>query len=690
MSNQVGPQTGAAVKDTSGFSPWWFRLGAPIVVIDIAIQALIIWSIFRPDRRTVGEDAAWESMGIAYAVLGSLVITVPGNLIALVLAPMAIYNWRRTGKGLWQVFLYLAVWIGPLIAVVYDRFDTNRRSEISNRHSEISAGTNWAKGKLIRNPEKCSAGSYYFVVGCKEWALHGDITPEEIDAKLPLLTKYVLHDGEVLDTETKLTWSRCAVGQLWQSKGGCQGEIKTFTFEEAQKLGDDVWRVPAIVELRTLIDHNRQGDPTIDVKAFPNMIAGETKQFAYWSSTVGYSSDRKYGLAVYFKHGYGESPTGGTEISSRFRVRLVRASTAPHVRPTVEWTTAGRLSYRLYEHTATLLRTGKVLVAGGKNTIAMDTVELYDPVTGSWEAAASLGGRRSAHTSTLLKNGKVLIVGGNDGVDLRTGELYDPARNTWKATGLLAKPRSTHTATLLPNGKVLVAGGRDVNSKGNHSSVELYDPATNAWTAAASLKYGRAEHTATLLRNGEVLVSGGIGQIDSVNGFDSAELYDPAANTWRVTRSLASARYAHTATLLPNGQVLVVGGVGRYGEGRRDLFVAELYDPETSTWKAPESRTMSRAGHTATLLSNGQVLVAAGSFERITFNNVELFDPATNIWTAVNPNGPQGKSGATPRSGHTATMLSNGKVLLVGGTNLPEVLSSPELFDVGTVPGKGL
>src|SRR6266478_8008026 len=154
--------------------------------------------------------------------------------------------------------------------------------------------------------------------------------------------------------------------------------------------------------------------------------------------------------------------------------------------------------------------------------------------------------------------------------------------------------------------KPVAAGDKELVIAGPASSQSLspaYAPFTFGNTG--SLNTGRYWHTATLLPNGKVLVAGGY---DGVNYLTSAELYDPATGTWTATGSLDTARYRHTATLLPNGNVLVAGGVNSSGS----LASAELYDPASGTWTAPGSLGAARAAHTATLLPNGKVLVAGG------------------------------------------------------------------------------
>jgi Galactose oxidase, central domain/Kelch motif len=277
----------------------------------------------------------------------------------------------------------------------------------------------------------------------------------------------------------------------------------------------------------------------------------------------------------------------------------------------------GSLGSARYGHTATLLPSGKVLVAGGYNVLE-GNAELYDPASGTWTFTGSLAlFARDSHTATLLPNGKVLVAGGYGccgSGQLSSAELYDPVSGTWTSTGSLSSAREGPTGTLLPNGKVLVAGG--YGCCGPIASAELYDPVSGTWTATGSLATARDGHTATLLPTGKVLVAAG-------SGLASAELYDPASQTWAATGSLITSRYEHTMTLLPDGKVLVTGGFNGFSF---DLASAELYDPLSGTWAATGSLATARDGHTATLLPNGKVLVAAGGthFSNI-FRSAELY-----------------------------------------------------------------
>jgi N-acetylneuraminic acid mutarotase len=302
-----------------------------------------------------------------------------------------------------------------------------------------------------------------------------------------------------------------------------------------------------------------------------------------------------------------------------------------------------------------------VFVAGGTGSTSgaaaiLSSAELYDPATNTWSPAASMATARDSSTATLLPSGKVLVAGGSGfaGI-LSSAELYDPAGNSWSSAGSMAIPRDEATATLLPSGKVLVAGGAShYDCCTAVASAELYDPATNSWSPAASMATARYGQTATLLPNGKVLVAGGAA---ATAALASAELYDPATNTWSSAGSMASPRAYATATLLPSGKVLVAGGYGRFGD---DVPSAELYDPATNRWSSAGRMATGRDTATATLLPSGQVLVAGGEAASESLASAELYDPATNTWSSAG-------SMAMARRLHTATLLPSGQVLVAGG-----------------------
>ena len=233
------------------------------------------------------------------------------------------------------------------------------------------------------------------------------------------------------------------------------------------------------------------------------------------------------------------------------------------------WSVTGSLNTPRFEHTATLLKNGKVLVVGGGEIIdwdeirPLDTVELYDPDTGTWSFTGNLNVAIEAHTATLLQNGKVLVLAG-----VGSAELYDPDTGMWSSVGIPGGNIGFgHTATLLPDGRVFIVGGG--NSDGPLNTAQLYDPDTGAWSNTGHLKRARFDHTATLLPDGKVLVAGGDGGVNFRVSLVKSELYDPDTGTWNFTSNLNSQRLYHTATLLRDGNVLVVGG---------GLLSAEIYD----------------------------------------------------------------------------------------------------------------
>ena len=340
------------------------------------------------------------------------------------------------------------------------------------------------------------------------------------------------------------------------------------------------------------------------------------------------------------------------------------------------WVATGNLNVARTGHTATLLADGKVLVVGGTAPApgalpAGETrSELFDPIAGTWSFTGATKSPRLGHTATLLSDGRVLVTGGGD----RSAELYDPATGAWTLTGSMSVQRAWHTATLLRDGRVLVAGGEATPDGTATASAELYDPGTGSWTTTGALKQGRYLHTATMLQDGSVLVIGGLDyEPDDIfdnfrTFFSSAERYDPVAGSWANAGSIAGARAFHSATLLPSGKVLVAGGYTEDGSSRA-LQDSQLFDPATGSSSPSGDLIAARDGATATLLLNGDVLVVGGQ-RYLTFpwrpadvSSSESFDSTSAQWRP----GPQL---ITPRHSHTATLLQDGRVLIAGGSTV--------------------
>ncbi len=170
-----------------------------------------------------------------------------------------------------------------------------------------------------------------------------------------------------------------------------------------------------------------------------------------------------------------------------------------------------------------------------------------------------------------------------------------------------------------------------------------------------SMTEARAAHTATLLPDGRVLLTGGTASSE----VGTAELYDPAARRFSKTGSMAAARADHRATLLPDGKVLITGGYNG-----SHLSDTEVYDPRTGRFASGPAMTEARSGHAAVSLAGGSVLIAGGvggtATEWVFRASAELYDPAAGRFTAVS-------SMSAPRESHTATLLPGGEVLITGG-----------------------
>jgi N-acetylneuraminic acid mutarotase len=334
------------------------------------------------------------------------------------------------------------------------------------------------------------------------------------------------------------------------------------------------------------------------------------------------------------------------------------------------WTNVANLGRERAGHSAVTLPNGKVLVSGGcvgwKNLFTAEC-EIYDPAANTWTPTGAMSTPRSEHGLVVLQNGKVLAIGGfyqASDVEyyLETCEIYDPASGTWSATGPMAVDRTVFSSTLLQNGKVLVAGGLNKNPSGADvylAGTEVYDPASGTWATAPDLAQSRTAHTATLLPNGKVLVVGGASGFTAIQ---AAEEYDPASNTWASAGSTASPHAGHTATLLQNGKVLIAAGAAGLSIGS----AAELYDPVARTWSATGGLVKARALHIAVLLDSGKVLAAGGGsgFSGDVLKNpmadAELYDPASGSWTATDPM-------PFTRSTFPACKLNDGRVLVTGG-----------------------
>ncbi len=392
-------------------------------------------------------------------------------------------------------------------------------------------------------------------------------------------------------------------------------------------------------------------------------------------------------------------------------------------------------------HTATTLSSGNILVTGGvTGNETLQSAEILDPVTHAFTSIGNMKTARNQHRATLLNDGKVLLTAGStDAANLATAELFDPSNNSFSLlVSKLTDPRKSHTATLLDDGRVLVTGGKGARL-GDLASAEIYDPATQLFHTTTPMNEDRALHTATKLDTGinagKVLVVGGV----QTGGAPTAtsELFDPSTETFSLSGSLFLGRKRHRASLLEDGNVLISGGdflENGQGGGDRETETAELYNSATGTFSMVEDMSSARAEHESTLLLDGTVLVAGGNLDlgnlaevydptlqsfsdvgqmiqtrgrfvairlanpawgslvghvvaiggdvqggaifgggQQAFDSVEIYDPATGQFSDFG-------TMTVARQNHTATELSDGRILIAGGVGPPAVSGTAELL----------
>ncbi|MDN3358542.1 kelch repeat-containing protein [Actinomadura sp. DC4] len=338
------------------------------------------------------------------------------------------------------------------------------------------------------------------------------------------------------------------------------------------------------------------------------------------------------------------------------------------------WTAGGAMPAATFWATpadpAVRLASGRLLVAGGTDGDGhpVASAALFDPVTNAWSAGPPLATGRQRHTTTLLADGRVLVAGGAADAALASAEIYDPLTGTWSAAAAMGTARSGHTATLLDDETVLVAGGQGTDGRAL-TSAERFDPGTGTWTALAPMTDARSAHQAVLLDGGRLLVVGGV---LATGGGTAAmaycELYDPATRVWAPTGELSTPRAGHQATLLPGGAVLVTGGdtagVQDDGTYRPDsLDTAERYHPDTGVWTPAARMPGRRTRHRSVLLRTGRVLVAGGTGGpafAAGFRNADLYDPKSDTWTTTG-------ALALGRWAQLTAELTDGRIVAAGG-----------------------
>ena len=364
-----------------------------------------------------------------------------------------------------------------------------------------------------------------------------------------------------------------------------------------------------------------------------------------------------------------------TALASLILTHAISAQTPGTFGPT------GSMTIPRVSHTATLLTNGKVLIAGGIQTVSNPgyinlvtaTAELYDPATGAFTPTGSMSMERFSHTATLLADGRVLITGGqNQTQTTDTAEIYDPATGSFSLTTPMMYSAVCQQSVLLNSGQALVVGGAPDAANANP---ELFNPQTASFSSAGSLQGIAGENTcagevATVLADGKVLL---------VFEFGTAQIYDPATQTFTPTAGMLGDYYDDglpTATLLADGTVLVAGGYWDGGVNK----TAFRFDEASGLFTRTGNMSTGYDANTATLLTDGSVLLAGTCAAGISpASDSDVYDPASRTFSHL--------SMATPRCSHTATLLNNGQVLVAGGftANQYVTTSGAELYQPAKV-----
>jgi hypothetical protein len=346
--------------------------------------------------------------------------------------------------------------------------------------------------------------------------------------------------------------------------------------------------------------------------------------------------------------------------------------------------TVADMSIPRWQHSATLLEDGRVLIAGGSSVAqqVIGTSELWDPATESFAVGQSMLVPRFGHKATLLRDGRVVIIGGWAAGDpdirgTRQIEIWDPATEQFRAAGFTAQPRDgSVTAVLLADGRVLIISGVDCGPRPHVDPAtrlceqqrlvtEVWDPDTEVAVPAGATEEDHDWASAALLDDGRVFVLG-YGGLPTVG----AEVWNPASGTWSRGGAPVEPRMGgHTVTHLLDGRVLVVGGQTGVLNGEQPpspLQSINTWDPTTSTFSPSGPLAFGRERHAATLLPDGRVLFTGGVGRRVdgqpdpVLASAEIWDPTTGLASDA------GVSNSN-RALHTATLLADGRILVTGG-----------------------
>jgi hypothetical protein len=345
-----------------------------------------------------------------------------------------------------------------------------------------------------------------------------------------------------------------------------------------------------------------------------------------------------------------------------------------------KWTaTAGTMTDARRGHTATLLASGKVLIAGGESTggttTYKKTAELFDPATQTFAATGSMTDGRSFHGAARLSTGNVVIAGGNGGAAvLASTEIYDVTTAMFRTGGGLTHARGRAELVAFGTTQALIVGGQDTGGT-VLDTAELFDGTAETWRDTGRMATRRVGHYLTTLPTGQALVVAGVTS-QTLGDLGACERF-AASGTWTATGGLGETRHEFAGTSFSSGKILVAGGY--QASAGKVLTSAELFDPSQAKWAPAGTLTQARTDHTLTALPSGAAVAAGGLVRDITgqitsyLKSAELFDPASKTWTAL-------ADMTEARAFHTATLLDDGRVLIAGGGNLPGATVTAEIL----------
>lgn len=329
-----------------------------------------------------------------------------------------------------------------------------------------------------------------------------------------------------------------------------------------------------------------------------------------------------------------------------------------------------------------------LMIIGGKSTSStLSETYIYEESTGNIVQGPNLTTARSHALCIALQNDNVLIIGGLDasGNVLTTCEIYDPASNTITATGSMDTAKARHKGALLNDGRVLVTGGTNVldlndfmgTIAATQATTEIYDPSTETWITGPTMTDKRVTHSMAVLPNGKVLISGGL----APNGFapttlKTCELFDPTSNTLSQTNDMNKDRAEHISVTMQDGKILCSGGGGISGMSINAISDAEQFDQSTETWTSIPNMNTSRGGHLGFVCSNGSILFPSGDSGSMTSitptPTCEVYNPSSNSWSSVSDL-------STAVSGYAGYITSDQKVVIIGGA-ISETALSEKVF----------